>query len=204
MVNLSAKPFQQSIRIAILRLGFIALLPLIFLIHPAYDDSMLGEVMEQIGVLLIIAGVVGRFWSILYIGGHKNRTVIQSGPYSICRHPLYLFSTIAVLGFGLMLQGVLFAIFFTGLTFLVLTWTARREEAFLRAQFGPVYDDYAARTPRILPRISNFQTDPAVTFQVSNLKGNFFDALVFVALIPLAEFVDWVRESGWTVSITLP
>lgn len=51
--------------------------------------------------LKIVACVLIGFWSILYIGGRKNQMIMQDGPYSMCRHPLYLFSTIGVFGFGL-------------------------------------------------------------------------------------------------------
>lgn len=186
--------FRQRIRIRILRLIAVVFLTLSLLLDPILDDTFAGDVMEQAGVLLVFAGVLGRLWSILYIGGHKNRRVIKSGPYSICQHPLYLGSSIATLGFGLMLQSLVFALILTVTVFLIHSWTARREEAFLRHAFGAEYAAYAAVTPRILPNLRRFQTAEDVTFSVSHLKTNFFDALGFVMLIPLAEMIDTVRE----------
>jgi protein-S-isoprenylcysteine O-methyltransferase Ste14 len=33
-----------------------------------------------------------RLWCSLYISGYKNSQLITSGPYSLCRNPLYFFS----------------------------------------------------------------------------------------------------------------
>jgi protein-S-isoprenylcysteine O-methyltransferase Ste14 len=152
------------------------------------------ELMEVAGLAAIIAAVLGRFWSILYIGGHKNNTVMQAGPYSICRHPLYLFSTLGVFGLGLMLGSIVLALAFGGLTLLILTVTARKEEAVLRGLFGGSYDTYAARVPMILPKPSLFQSPGSITVSVPHLRENLMDALVFLTFIPLAELMEMVKE----------
>jgi protein-S-isoprenylcysteine O-methyltransferase Ste14 len=192
-----ALPANQKRRINTLRVIMVVMLPLIFLSRPALPlPGVLVDVIESLGILLVIGGVLGRFWAILYIGGRKNMTVMQDGPYSICRHPLYLFSTIAVLGFGMMLGSLLLTIAMTGLTFYVLNDIASKEERFLRSEFGPAYDAYAARTPRILPRLSQFSSPQSVTFDVSTLRRNFSDALVFLSLIPLGELTEHFKDIG--------
>ena len=175
----------------------VVMLPLVFFSRSglALPDALM-ELIESLGMLLIIGGVLGRFWSILYIGSRKNKMVLQDGPYSICRHPLYLFSTIAVLGFGLMLGSLVLTLLMTGLTFHVLNDIARKEEEFLRTKFGQSYDAYAAHTPRILPRLSQFRTVQDVTFNAGTLRRNFFDAVVFLSLIPLAEMTEHFKETG--------
>ena len=65
-----------------------------------------------LGLAAIIVAIVGRAWCSLYIGGRKNAQVMQDGPYSICRHPLYFFSTIGATGFGLLLDSLLLAALF--------------------------------------------------------------------------------------------
>ena len=138
---------------------------------------------------------MGRFWSILYIGGRKNRTVMQDGPYSICRHPLYLFSTIGAVGFGLMLGSVILTVLIGGTVFAILSLTAAREEGFLRHAFGARYDAYARRVPRMLPALGKFRTPASVTFDTGTLARNTADALVFLALIPLAEVTNWLHAA---------
>ena len=204
MTTTPVQPFRQIIRINTLRVSALLMLPLVLIVHPALAETLAGEAMEQAGILLVVAGVLGRFWSILYIGGHKNRTVVRSGPYSMCRHPLYLSSTIGALGFGLLLESASLAVALTALTFAILMATARREEAYLRQEFGPAYDAYAAVTPAILPDISRFETEDQVTFSPARLRVNFADALVFLGLIPLAELIEGARDSGMLPALLLP
>jgi protein-S-isoprenylcysteine O-methyltransferase Ste14 len=197
MTDSIAKPFNQRIRIVALRVFFLLALPLIlFSRSPWTHPEWVFEILEVSGIMLIIFAVLGRFWSILYIGGHKNNTVMQDGPYSICRHPLYLFSTMGVVGLGLMLGSLILTAFLGVSAFVILSATARREEAYLRATFGAAYDAYAARVPRIWPKPSQFQTQPTVTCDVATLRTNFADGLVFLTFIPLAEFMEWIKEIG--------
>lgn len=176
--------------------GFV-MLPLIFFSRPGLDlPEFYIDVLENFGILLVIGGVLGRFWSILYIGSRKNEMVMRDGPYSICRHPLYLFSTMAVLGFGFMLGSLILTLLMTGSVFYVLSDIAKKEEKFLRSEFGPAYDDYAASTPRILPRFKQFSTPRVVTFDVGTLRRNFFDALVFLSLIPIGEMTEFFKDAN--------
>jgi protein-S-isoprenylcysteine O-methyltransferase Ste14 len=190
-------PVNQKIRIAALRLAFLICLPLIVFSKSVWmDQHWIFEVMEVTGIGMIILAVLGRFWAVLYIGARKNAMVMQDGPYSIMRHPLYLFSTIGVAGFGMMLGSLVLTVGLTVVFFSILSITASREEAFLRSEFGPAYDEYAARVPRIIPDLSLFRTEGTVTFNVRTLRVNLQDALVFLALIPIAEASEILKEYG--------
>jgi len=190
-------PVNQLRRIAALRIAFVVALPLILFSKSVWmDQHWVFEVMEVTGIALIILAVLGRFWAVLYIGARKNAVVMQDGPYSMMRHPLYLFSTIGVAGFGMMLGSIVLTLVMTALFFTILSITASKEEAFLRAEFGPTYDAYAARVPRIIPRPSLFRTEGEVTFNVRTLRVNLQDALVFLALIPLAEASEMIKDYG--------
>lgn len=131
MTTAYTKPFNQKIRIAALRLVFAALL-LVVALGGSRWNAMPGVsgLMETLGIFGIMVAVLGRFWAILYIGGRKNAAVTQDGPYSICRHPLYLFSAIGTLGFGLMMGSLFSALLLAAVTFLILSLTAEREEAY--------------------------------------------------------------------------
>src|SRR5882757_8547660 len=50
------------------------------------------EMVEWVGVVLIVLCVMGRTWASLYIAGRKGEKLVSDGPYSVCRNPLYLFS----------------------------------------------------------------------------------------------------------------
>jgi protein-S-isoprenylcysteine O-methyltransferase Ste14 len=152
------------------------------------------ELLEVAGLALVITAVLGRFWAILYIGGHKNHLVMQDGPYSICRHPLYLFSTLGVVGLGLMLGSLVLTALLGLLVLAILSATARKEEAFLRGRFGQAYDDYAARVPMILPGVALFRTPATLTVSIPHLRQNLMDALVFLSFIPMAELFEYLKD----------
>lgn len=187
----AATPFNQKTRINALRAGAILLFPLLILVHPYFvAEGALYEAMELTGVFLIIACVLGRFWSILYVGRSKNRDVVADGPYSMTRNPLYFFSTLGAFGVGLLFGKLSLALLLGGGVFLALYLTARREAAFLSATFGPAYEAYAARTPMFLPDPRLFRTEPEILVSSGALARNLRDAFVFLAAIPLAELSE--------------
>lgn len=199
------KPFNQKIRYWALRLAILALLPLIVMVRSAWAETAWAMALLQVlGTLLVVAAVLYRFWAILYIGGRKNREIVQEGPYSMCRHPLYFGTTLGALGLGLMLGSVVMAVLLAVLSLVVLSATAAREERFLRAEFAPHYDTYAARVPRILPRLALFRTAPEVVFGTYTLRTNAGDALAFLMLFPAVAGIDLLHHYGLVGRIVLP
>lgn len=191
-------------RINTLRVTFMLCLPLILFTRSAWmEPAWLFEIIENVGTFAVIGGVLGRFWAILYIGGRKNTELMQDGPYSICRHPLYFFSTLAVVGLGLMLGSFILTIILGGLTFAILSLTASQEESRMAQTFPDSWAAYTARVPRILPDPRLFRTANDVTFSVSQLRRNFFDALVFLSFIPLAELMEWLKDVNALPSVPL-
>ncbi len=187
--------FVGTHRINLLRLSFVIAVPLLLFSKSVWDTgNWISETVDMIGLFLIITAVLGRFWAIIYIGGRKSNLVFQDGPYSIARHPLYLFSTIGTVGFGLMMGSIVLTVLLAGVTFLILNSTAEQEEQFLRTTYGSDYDEYAARVPRIIPNFSLFETEKTSTFSIGELRANMFDALVFLAFIPLSEVLEIVKR----------
>jgi protein-S-isoprenylcysteine O-methyltransferase Ste14 len=97
------------------------------------------------GFWIIAAG-----WKHLY-QAQKTSTLATTGPYERIRHPQYLGFILIMVGF--LLQWPTFA---TLAMFPVLLYVYRRlairEEREVAAEFGPVWEQYAAETPRFLPR----------------------------------------------------
>ena len=187
-----------------LRAIFLVLLPFPVLTVSAWGAQPIAtSVLEVAGTLLIALGVIGRFWAILYSGGRKSSEVVKTGPYSICRHPLYLFSTMAVAGFGLLLGSLLLMVLYAGLALLVLRATAYREEEYLIQKFGDEYLEYKNRVPAIIPSPALFHSPENVEFSVKHLRRTFTDALVFLAFIPLAQLINIIREYGHLAPVSL-
>ncbi len=88
-----------------------------------------------------------------YAAGHlvKNQKVAMSGPYAWTRNPLYLGSSFMGLGFavagGNWMLAVACLLLFVGIYWPVI----KREEDYLRREFGEVYIKYAERVPLFFP-----------------------------------------------------
>ena len=188
-------PFNQRVRIIVFRVLGAALLPPALFIRPYFDDTVLGVFLEQTGMILIIACVLGRCWAMLYIGGNKNAKVMTMGPYSLCRNPMYLFSVIGVVGFGFMLQSLVYTVVLTSITVVILLQATRKEEAHLSDKFKEEYLAYLNSVPRFMPRhFGAFQTASVVNVNVRSLRQCFWDAAFFILAIPALELLEWLQE----------
>lgn len=196
MAASSVLPVDQKKRILVIRIVFLASLPLILFVQPSLSIGSFGhEVVEAAGLLLLLIGVLGRLWSILYVGSVKNRELMRSGPYSMTRNPLYFFSTLGMTGIGLMLGAAFFAVLLGGLTFAILYITATREAAFLRSTFGDSYAAYEREVPFFWPDLRLYQSTDSVTFSTRALRNTLFDALGFLVAIPIVELIDALKTT---------
>jgi protein-S-isoprenylcysteine O-methyltransferase Ste14 len=132
---------------------------------PAFTDrkeflTIDGETARWIGVALYAAGGALRLWPVFVLGrrfsglvaiqpGHQ---LVTTGLYSMVRNPSYLGMIVLGVGWALAfrsLVGVALAL----LMIMPLVARIRSEEALLSSQFGAEYDDYRARTWRLLPGV---------------------------------------------------
>ena len=103
--------------------------------------------------LFILGGflVLASAWRVLY-SAQRERTLAITVAYTYVRHPQYVGFIAIMLGFLLqwptLITLILFPIMVT-----VYIRLAHREEAEVRAEFGPLWDAYAARTPAFIPRL---------------------------------------------------
>lgn len=153
-------------------------------------DGRWHETAEAIGLAAIVLSIVGRAWCTLYIGGRKKAEIVDRGPYSISRNPLYVFSFVGAFGIGAQSGSLVIAAAFVGAALLVFHFTVQREEAFLLRDFGDAYAGYRARTPRFWPRFSLWRDADELTIRPSLFLLTIRDGLVFLLAIPLFELID--------------
>ncbi|HEX8681019.1 MAG TPA: isoprenylcysteine carboxylmethyltransferase family protein [Ardenticatenaceae bacterium] len=79
----------------------------------------------------------------------ENGQLVRSGAYSVVRHPIYLAVVLGMVGFSL-LRASVGGLALTGLLFAFFDRKARREEAWLREQYGD-YAEYQQQVRRLLP-----------------------------------------------------
>jgi len=126
------------------------------LVIPALPTGRPGEGAALLAFVLIIAGTAWSVWAVRHLSTclsvvPQARRLVDTGPYRLVRHPLYLGELVAVAGFAVRGGHWLHAVLLLALLALQL-YRAGREEGLLAGQV-PGYSDYAARTWRIVPGV---------------------------------------------------
>ncbi|MCW0234838.1 MAG: isoprenylcysteine carboxylmethyltransferase family protein [Ferrovibrio sp.] len=159
--------------------------------------ASLHEACEYAGYGLIFICIAGRTWCALYIGGRKKTLLVDEGPYSISRNPLYLFSILGGVGVGLQAGNLATGLALGLFVFAVFSVVIAQEEAFLKSRFPSEFAAYAARVPRWGPRLSGWRSAAEVLVQPRFVFTTFRDALWFVAAIPVMESIELAQKTGW-------
>lgn len=120
-----------------------------------------------ISLVLVVPGLLLRGYASGYV--KKNAELTTTGPYAYTRNPLYLGSMMMAFGFAVAARSLWIAAALAVLFAVIYIPVIRSEEEYLRSVF-PGFDDYAARVPRLLPRI-------AAQRDVSAARGQFSAAL---------------------------
>ncbi len=130
-------------------LGFVFAAVFLWLARPTRNSMMWS-------VLLVVAGV----WLRAYASGYvrKNAKLATTGPYAHTRNPLYLGSMMIAFGFAVAARSWIVLIALAVLFAVIYLPTIRSEEEFLRGHFAG-FEAYAARVPRLLPRLTPAASD---------------------------------------------
>ncbi|MBL1212345.1 MAG: isoprenylcysteine carboxylmethyltransferase family protein [Ignavibacteriae bacterium] len=115
-----------------------------------------------IGFAITLTGELIRLWGVSYAGSETRTTgavggtyLIISGPFAYVKNPLYLGNILMYFGFGIMSMALfpylqIFALFFFYFQYHVII---KREEGYLREQFGEEYSKYYKAVPKLIPTI---------------------------------------------------
>lgn len=194
--------FLARHRIGVSRAFFAAAIALILFTVSAWEpSSAVPLVLRALGFALVTVAALGRLWCSIYICGYKNRRVIQDGPYSVVRNPLYCFSLLGGVGIGFLVGSFVI----TALILLFFVWiypiTIRDEEANLERMLGQDYLDYKARTPRLVPAFSQFSNVEQYTINIQQMQNAFLDAVWFLLAVPILIGIDLAHRSGLLPSV---
>jgi protein-S-isoprenylcysteine O-methyltransferase Ste14 len=111
------------------------------------------------GVMLTIAGEALRVWAVHHIGvisrtrSDRLGPLVVSGPFAMCRNPLYVGNIAIWVGFALTARVVWMApvvlVLLAAEYYAIIRW----EESLLESRLGGSYRAYAAQVPRWLPTL---------------------------------------------------
>lgn len=143
-----------------------------YMIHPewmAWAHLDLPVWVHSVGTAMVILAVPMGYWVMSSLGDNVSETIytrpdqklIQHGPYRWVRHPLYTNGMMLFMGAGVGAENA-FIILFT-----LLTWAGiyrlviPQEEAELLERFGEDYEEYMARTGKLLPQLRSSEPEAA-------------------------------------------
>lgn len=187
----------QRIRKWALGLALLGAVTLAMVSTTWWGDNGFHEGLKSFGLGAIVISIVGRAWCSLYIGGRKKAEIVSTGPYSVSRNPLYVFSYAGAFGVGAQTGSLTMAALFVLIAVVVFHFTIAREEAWLSAQFGDVYDNYMARTPRCGPDFSKWRDEEELSVRPRFFLTTLRDGLVFFLAVPIFEVIQWAQLAGW-------
>lgn len=160
------------------------------------SDGTLHELIEWIGIVLIVTCILGRTWASLYIGGRKIEDLVTIGPYSTMRNPLYFFSILGAAGVGAQVGSIVVALVCGLIAYVVFYVVVLQEEKVLIDRYGDTFRRYMARVPRFIPHPRLWTDEPTLTIRPPRVLMTFADALLFLLAVPLAEGFEYLQEAG--------
>ncbi len=161
---------------------------LVFAHSPWHFHPGVVSAFQISGMLLLFAGIVGRSFATLSIGGHKDRRIVTTELYSVCRNPLYFSSFLMALGVGLMSARIDFLLLVSA-GFLAIFYPMMRNEArYLRERFED-YADYEKNVPLFFPDLRLWKERALFEINFRLLKRTLLDSLVVLIVIPVMLFL---------------
>lgn len=173
------------------------------------DDHLLNALWEIMCFVISFLGFGIRVYTIGHVpectsGRNTHRQKANSlnttGAYSVVRHPLYIGNFLIWFGVVLFVRSLFFSIVAVLLFFLYYRLIIFAEEEFLREKFGQAFDEWAAKTPAIFPRFTNWKS-PALPFSLRMVLKREYSAFFFIAIsfTCLEVLGDFFYEGKWHI-----
>ncbi len=175
--------------------------------------------LEAACLMIALAGLAIRIYTVGHApGGTSGRTTSQprastlntTGAYSVVRHPLYLGNMLIWLGITLFFHSPIFTLGCLAVFVLYYERIMLSEEAYMRATFGPAYEQWAERTPMLLPRFRNW-VRPNLPFSWKTaIKREYTGLCVITTALFVLEMLGdrqylghWTLDPAWLTIFAL-
>lgn len=114
-----------------------------------HDTGNFEDPLAVAGLVTVLLGLAIRSWAAGVI--NKSKVLATTGPYRLCRHPLYLGSLLMMFGFCVLVGNLLDACVVFGPVLVIYLLTIQREERRLAQRHGAAWTQYAATAPQFFP-----------------------------------------------------
>jgi protein-S-isoprenylcysteine O-methyltransferase Ste14 len=173
----------------------VLLIPLIIFAAPRARPEWINDTFEVLGIFCLVVCLVGRGWSSIYIAGRKDTELVQAGPFSVVRNPLYVFSFIGLCGIGLISEMV--TVLIAAVTIFVLYYcvVVAREEAYLSRLHGDAFASYLAHVPRWIPDFSKWRDISHLEVEPRRIFIHLRDSSLFFLAFMFSELLEALRAA---------
>ena len=181
----------EKLRIFISRLFALAMAAMLLVSSSALQEKLplFGAFLFFVGIALVAVACIGRLWCSLYIAGYKTNTLIDQGPYSMCRNPLYFFSLLGAVGIGLTTETMLIPTIILIAFWAYYPLVIKSEERELLALHGDRFSAYRMRVPCFLPAISRLVEPEKYMVNPRVFRRHMADVIWFILIVGLLEII---------------
>jgi protein-S-isoprenylcysteine O-methyltransferase Ste14 len=195
-----------TVRIFVSRIFILALLAAMVLCRSAWapTGSLALAGVTILALALAAIGMAGRMWCSVYIAGRKNVELVTTGPYSVCRHPLYFFSFVGALGIALASGTVTLPTLLAVAFLIYYPAVFAQEEVTLKKRHGEAFTAYQGRVRAFWPRWQRPTSDAQMTVHPAIFFNHLGSAIWFPILVGVVLLLGHLREvcgltMGWTL-----
>lgn len=171
----------------------------------AAGSELLDEVMDSLGLLIALTGVLIRIYARDWKPSHLPDGLVTTGPYAVVRNPMYVGSFLIGLGLCVIIGNLPFLALYTVLYVIVHAIVVRGEARTLSARWPEEYAAYTASVPACIPNLRTLGRELAKgTIRLSSWKratARELDPLcgAFVGSFALEAREDYLVE-GWKMA----
>lgn len=177
-------------RLRITQGWYLIVLLLVAVSERPWSQHWSGDLASIAGLLLMAGAALGRVWVSAFIAGYKDERLITTGPYSLCRHPLYGLSLLGGLGVGLASRSLVILAITMLLLGVLCIRAIRDEERMLAARQAEAFRRYRDEVPCLIPRTLKSRAPPELQLNVAHYWKAFLDAGSFIALYAAIAVLD--------------
>jgi protein-S-isoprenylcysteine O-methyltransferase Ste14 len=186
---------------------FFALLLLALLVFtkPNFYSELASDLIEIAGFALLISAGLGRVWCTLYIAGRKDKVLCTTGPYSLCRNPLYFFSFLGLVGFVVATNHLVYASMVAIIFLIYYHYVIKKEEKRLLELFGEQFQTYQSNTNRFFPALKKpDRSQDGFPMNYHVFEKSLRDISGFFIAILLVELIEIIQELTGFHFISMP
>lgn len=180
-----AKRFRTKHRLVASRL-FTCIILLYLVCGQSYwaaHAPILSSCLFLLGCVLGGAGAYGRVWALAHIAGRKRAELVTDGPYSVCRNPIYLSSSMLAIGFMLCAGSFVLTVVTACAFYALYAFVLSKEGRELEAVHGQEFVRYRETTPAFWPRFSGLRERESKTVLLPAFRRQIWAIALYLPMV---------------------